>query len=49
MFIGSTGYKWPVAYYATNKVHGTELMVMVWDVINALDTFDFKVNLVYII
>ena len=32
MFLGYTGFKWPVAYFATTEAHASELMLLVWEV-----------------
>ena len=44
MFLGHTGFKWPVAYYATTEAHATELTEIVWDVIKAVKNYCFRVR-----
>lgn len=43
VYLGHTGFKWPVAYYTTTEAQATELMVLVWRVINTLSTYGFEV------
>lgn len=44
MFLGYTGFKWPVAYFATTEAHASELMLLVWEVINQIHSYGFKVS-----
>ena len=44
VFVGNTGFRWPLAYYSTTEAHASELIDIVWEVINALSSFEFKVN-----
>ena len=43
IFLGNTGFKWPVAYFPTIEAHASELYLIVFDVINKLSTYGFKV------
>jgi hypothetical protein len=43
IFLGHTGFKWPVAYYPTTEAQAAELMIIVWKVINTLETYGFEV------
>lgn len=48
VFLGYTGFKWPVAYYLTTEAHASELMLLVWKVINTLETYGFEVRLLFV-
>ena len=44
VFLGYTQFKWPVAYYTTTEAQASELMVLVWKVINTLSAYGFEVR-----
>ena len=44
VFFGNTGFRWPVAYYPTTEAHASELMVLVWDVVETLSSYGFQVK-----
>ena len=44
MFLGSTGFRWPVCYFATTEAHASELVLLVWEVVNAVQSYGFKVK-----
>ena len=44
VFIGNTGFRWPVAYYPSTEAHASELLDLVWAVIDALSSYGFKVS-----
>ena len=44
MFLGNTGFEWPVVYFATTEGHSSELLLVVWDVIYAVKMSEFKVS-----
>ena len=43
IFLGSSGFRWPVCYFATTEAHAAELVIMVWNVINVVQSYGFKV------
>ena len=43
MFIGSTGFKYPVCYFPTTEMDPVTLYHKFWDVVYHLSEFDFKV------
>ena len=47
VFLGYTGFKWPVAYFCTTEAHAAELMEIVREVVDKLDHYDFKVCYCY--
>lgn len=44
IFLGYTGFKWPVAYFPTTEAHAAELQILVWDVINKVQGYGFQVR-----
>ena len=44
IFLGSSGFRWPVCYFATTEAHAAELVIMVWNVINVVQSYGFKVQ-----
>lgn len=46
VFNGYTGFRWPVAYYATATASAHDLYILVWEVIKAVDDAGFNVGYV---
>ena len=44
MFLGYKGFKWPVCYYGTTEAVAAELKVLVWQVVNVVQSYGFKVT-----
>ena len=44
MFVGFNGFRWPVAYYASDNVNGHCIWVTFHEVVGHLKTFDFNVH-----
>ena len=44
VFIGYTGYRWPVCHYPTNQAKAIDLYINVWQIIVKLLKYDFHVE-----
>lgn len=44
MFLGSTGFRFPFAHFATDTVSGHELYLLMWQSVNMLLNFGFKIQ-----
>ena len=45
LFIGDTGFRFPVVYYCTTEAVAAELYEMIWNCVNNLKMNDFHVRL----
>ena len=44
MFLGDTGFKWPVAFYFTRECVAAELYIIFWDLVHHLMEYGFHVS-----
>lgn len=44
-FLGDTGFRFPIAHYATNEAVASEIYIMFWDLVEALDEKGFNVSI----
>ena len=43
IFLGDSGFRFPVAHYPVRETVASELMVMAWDLVQILEMNGFKV------
>jgi hypothetical protein len=43
VFLGLTGFRFPVAHFVTNQVQGPELFSLFWEAVNKIEKKNFKV------
>ena len=44
VFVGSQGFRFPVAYFATSEASPTDLDLIIWKTIDHLNQWDFEVS-----
>ena len=44
MFVGFSGFRWPVAYFGTDNVNGHSIYLTFWPLVDHLRTFGFSVH-----
>ena len=44
MFLGDTGFKFPVAHYPTSSATPAQLYTIVWELVDKLAQYGFKVS-----
>jgi len=45
MFLGDTGFKFPVAHYPTSSATPAQLYTIVWELVDKLAQYGFKVSI----
>lgn len=43
LYVGVSGFKWPVCYYATDNVNGHSIYFTIWTIISKLQSYGFQV------
>ena len=44
LFVGFNGFRWPVAYYASDNVNGHSIYLTFWSLVDTLSSFGFQVH-----